>query len=89
MVYNILKTMVDPKTGKTTHVLLNDGLSQISEYKNIKKAMKMAQVLNENSDSGWIYEVRGEGRIIMMKETQEKEKTDPDRSVRIGIERTY
>jgi hypothetical protein len=67
MVYNILKTMVDPKTGKTTHVLLNDGLSQILEYKNIKKAMKMAQVLNENSDSGWIYEVRGEGRIIKQK----------------------
>ena len=64
MVYNILKTMVDPKTGKTTHVLLNDGLSQILEFKNLKKALSMAKMLNANSDSGWTYEVRGNGKII-------------------------
>ena len=64
MGYNILKTITYSDTGKVTKVLLTDGLSQILELKNLKKALKMAKMLNENSDSGWIYEVRGDGKII-------------------------
>ena len=64
MGYNILKTIIHPETGKVTKVLLNDGLSQILEFKNLKKALSMAKMLNANSDSGWTYEVRGNGKII-------------------------
>lgn len=52
--------MKDPNTGKKVNVLLTDGLSQIWTLTNIKEATKIAQMLTENSDSGHIYEVRGE-----------------------------
>jgi len=55
-----MKIMKDPNTGKQTHVLLTDGLSQIWGIKNLKEATKTAQMLTENSDSGHVYEVRGE-----------------------------
>ena len=57
MGYNIVKIMTD-RTGKRIHVLLTDGLSQILEVKSQKKATKMVNVFNENSDSGWKYELR-------------------------------
>ena len=48
--------MVDAK-GKKTHVLLNDGNSEILEIPHKNIAEKMVEVLNENSDSGWEYEI--------------------------------
>ena len=57
MGYNIVKIMTDAN-GKPVHVLLNDGLSQILHITNQKKAMEMVKVVNENSDSGWRYELR-------------------------------
>ena len=45
--------------GQKTHVLLTDGLSQIWEIKSKKEAEKIANMLTENSDSGWEYTVRG------------------------------
>ena len=63
MSYNITKTMIDSKTGKKTCVLMLDGLSSILEIKSLDKALKMANMFNENSDSGWLYEVRGGGKI--------------------------
>ena len=57
MGYNIVKIMTDAN-GKPVHVLLNDGLSQILHITNHKKAMEMVKVFNENSDSGWRYELR-------------------------------
>ncbi len=46
------------KEGQTTHVLLNDGLSQIWEIKNKSEAERISRVLNQNSDSGWVYTIR-------------------------------
>lgn len=43
--------------GKKTHVLLTDGNSEILELPHKNIAERMAKVLNENSDSGWVYEV--------------------------------
>ena len=57
MGYNIMKIMTDTN-GKPVHVLLTDGLSQILHITNQKKAMEMVKVFNENSDSGWKYELR-------------------------------
>lgn len=65
MTYNIIKTMTNSKTGRKTCVLLLDGLSSILDIKSLDKALKMARMFNENSDSGWKYEVRGtNGKII-------------------------
>ncbi len=55
-----MKIMTDPHTKKTVHILLTDGLSQIWSINNVKEATKIAQMLTENSDSGHIYEVRGD-----------------------------
>jgi len=52
-----MKIMTDAN-GKPVHVLLTDGLSQILHITNQKKAMEMVKVFNENSDSGWRYELR-------------------------------
>ena len=65
--YNIMKTMIDPKTGKKSCVLMLDGLSSILEIKSLDKALKMAEMFNENSDSGWVYEVRSGGKLINKK----------------------
>ena len=56
MIYCIKKTMVDNK-GKKTYVLLNNGLSEILEFRERSEAEKLVEVLNINSDSGWVYEV--------------------------------
>ena len=59
MSYNILKKMTSDK-GKTLNVLMLDGLSVILEIEEKSKA----KMLNENSDSNWEYEVRGNGNTI-------------------------
>ena len=66
MTYNIMKKMKDPKTGQVMMVLLLDGLSSILEIKGLDKALNMALLFNQNSDSGWEYEVRGGGKIYEM-----------------------
>ena len=63
MSYNILKTITD-YNGKKTCILMLDGLSSILEIKELDKALKMANIFNQNSDSGWTYEVRKGGKII-------------------------
>jgi hypothetical protein len=63
MTYNIMKIMTDQNTGKTVKVLLLDGLSEILEVKELAQALKMAEIFNQNTDSGWRYEVRGGGKI--------------------------
>ena len=63
MSYNILKTMTDP-SGKITKVLLLDGLSEILEVKELDQALKMTEIFNQNTDSGWRYEVKTGGKII-------------------------
>ena len=64
MSYNIVKTMINPETGKKSCILMLDGLSSILEIKSLDKALKMVEIFNQNSDSGWIYEVRGGGKTI-------------------------
>jgi hypothetical protein len=63
MTYNIMKIMKNPITNKVTNVLLLDGLSSILEIKELDQALKMAEIFNQNTDSGWRYEVRGGGKI--------------------------
>tara|TARA_Y100000310_G_scaffold303153_1_gene341226 strand:+ start:8868 stop:9038 length:171 start_codon:yes stop_codon:yes gene_type:complete len=46
-------------SGRKTHVLLTDGLSQIWEIKKKEEALRISTTLTENSDSGWIYTIRG------------------------------
>jgi len=70
MSYNIIKNMTNPLTGKKTHVLLNDGLSSVLEIKELDKALKMAEIFNQNSDSGWVYEVRGGGKTYRTKKEE-------------------
>jgi|TARA_R110002072_G_scaffold201390_1_gene359137 hypothetical protein len=57
MPYNIVKEMID-QTGKKSYILLTDGLSQIWEVKNEKEAQRIAKMMTENSDSGWVYKTR-------------------------------
>ena len=58
MSYNIIKIMTDA-SGRKTHVLLTDGLSQIWDIKKKEEAQRIATMLTENSDSGHKYEIRG------------------------------
>ena len=58
MTYLIIKKMTNPTTGKISFTVLNDGLSQIMELNDKKKAEELVRVFNENSDSGWSYEVK-------------------------------
>ena len=53
--YAIKKRMVNH--GRTSHVLLTDGYSEVLELKHKNIAEKMVEVLNANSDSGWTYEI--------------------------------
>ena len=59
MAYNIMKIMRDPNTHKPIHVLLTDGLSQIWDITKKEEALRITTMLNENSDSGHKYEIRG------------------------------
>lgn len=43
--------------GKKTHVLLVDSQSEILEIEKKEKAESLVDILNENSDSGWVYEL--------------------------------
>jgi len=54
-----MKIMKDPNTDKQIHVLLTDGLSQIWDIKNKEEAIRISNMLTENSDSGHKYEIRG------------------------------
>ena len=65
MTYNIMKKMRDPKTGQVMMVLLLDGLSSVLEIEDLDQALKMALVFNQNSDSGWEYEVRAGGKVYV------------------------
>ncbi len=58
MAFNIVKTMTNNETGKSVFVLLTNGLSEIWETQNEEEAIKLANMLTENSDSGWEYTVR-------------------------------
>jgi len=58
MPYNIVKEMRDPKTGNKSYILLTDGLSQIWDVKTEKEATRIATMMTQNSDSGWVYKVR-------------------------------
>jgi len=58
MPYNIIKEMIDPKTGNKSFILLTDGLSQIWDVKNEKEAKIRATMMTENSESGRVYKVR-------------------------------
>tara|TARA_R110002110_G_scaffold386211_1_gene597875 strand:+ start:546 stop:800 length:255 start_codon:yes stop_codon:yes gene_type:complete len=60
MGYNIMKIMKDPITGKNMNVLLTDGLSQIWTIKKLSEVNRIVKMMEENSDSGHQYEVRGE-----------------------------
>tara|TARA_R110000765_G_scaffold87599_1_gene167927 strand:+ start:1244 stop:1444 length:201 start_codon:yes stop_codon:yes gene_type:complete len=60
MSYNIMKIMKDPTTGKKMNVLLTDGLSQIWTIKKLEEVTRIVNMMEENSDSGHKYEVRGE-----------------------------
>ena len=55
--------MTNP-SGKKVCVLILDGLSSILEIKELGEALKIAEVFNQNTDSGWIYEVKTGGKII-------------------------
>ena len=50
--------------GKKTCVLMLDGLSSILEIKELGEALKIAKMFNQNTDSGWKYEVKTGGKII-------------------------
>jgi hypothetical protein len=58
MAFSIVKTMTNNETGKSVFVLLTNGLSEIWETNNEEEATKLAEMLTENSDSGWEYTVR-------------------------------
>ena len=58
MSYNIIKEMVDPKTSKKSFILLTDGLSQIWDVEKEKEAQRIATMMTENSDCGWVYKIR-------------------------------
>ena len=47
MGYNIMKIMTN-KEGKSVHVLLTDGLSEILEVKELNQALKTAEIFNQN-----------------------------------------
>ena len=51
-------------SGKKTCVLMLDGLSEILEIKELGEALKIAKMFNQNTDSGWVYEVKTGGKII-------------------------
>lgn len=55
-VYVIRKVMTD-RYGKKVNVLLTNGHSEILEFNNLGEAQKLTLVLNENSDSGWLYSI--------------------------------
>jgi len=55
-VYVIKKVMVLPN-GKKNHIFMTNGDSEVLEMDNKDDAKKLVKILNENSDSGWVYEL--------------------------------
>ncbi len=54
--YQIKKFMKHPN-GRPIHVLMLDGNSEIYESNDIKEVNTMCDILNSNTDSGWLYSV--------------------------------
>jgi len=54
--YLIKKIMANAK-GKKTHVLLTDSHSEVLDLNSKKDAEDLVNILNQNSDSGWVYEL--------------------------------
>lgn len=54
--YQIKKTM-KYLYGRPVHVLMLDGNSEVYESNDIKEVNRMCEILNSNTDSGWIYNV--------------------------------
>jgi hypothetical protein len=54
--FRILKTM-EKEGGETTFVLMNDGYGEILTLYNHGEAVKLVDMLNANSDSGWEYSI--------------------------------
>ncbi len=50
--------------GKKTCILMLDSLSEILEIDNLDEALTMVKIFNQNTDSGWVYEVKTGGKII-------------------------
>lgn len=48
--------MADAK-GKKTHVLLTNSQSEILDLDSKEEAENLISILNQNSDSGWVYEI--------------------------------
>ena len=59
MIHYLIKKKMTDNNSKVTYVLLTDGQSEILEFreKDKDKAEKMVEVLNANTDSGWVYEL--------------------------------
>lgn len=53
-IYTIKKRML-LDNGKIIHVLLTNGQSEILEIEDKREAERLVEILNINSDSGWIY----------------------------------
>lgn len=56
LVYCIKKEMTN-SFGKKTHVLLTNGLEEVLEFDTIEQANNITEVMNANTDSGWVYSV--------------------------------
>jgi hypothetical protein len=54
--YVIKKLMVDAR-GNKTHVLLTDSQSELLEVTTLSEAQNLVNILNHNSDSGWVYDL--------------------------------
>ena len=54
--YRILKTM-EKEGDETTFVLMNDGYGEILTLYSWGEALKLVDMLNSNSDSGWEYSI--------------------------------
>jgi len=54
--YQIKKLMKQP-SGRPVHVLMLDGNSEVYESDDIKEVNRMCDILNSNTDSGWLYSV--------------------------------
>lgn len=57
--YLIKKTMTTTKNNelKKTHVLLTDSQCEVLEFRTLDEAKNLITILNENSDSGWLYDI--------------------------------
>jgi len=52
----IKKTLFN-KSDKVMHVFMTDGSSQVLEMKDFKIANEFVEIMNQNTDSGCIYEI--------------------------------